>query len=129
MTKQEFIAHVRHIGWVAYQIAAGQAYNERPNEDQWHSLLDGVNFALEHPDMTPEANHQNWVEMKVSQDWRYGPVKDFEKKEHPDLMPFDQLPIIEQRKDIMDGKVNQLAAELYADFLEQANAERKAAKR
>jgi hypothetical protein len=113
MTKEEFIANIRHIAWVAFQIAAGQSYNDFPNPDQWESLFQGVKSALEHPDMTPESNHQNWMEMKWAQGWHYGPVKDFEKKEHPDLVPFDRLPVIEQRKDIMDGKVNQLAAELY----------------
>ena len=34
MERKEFIAEVRHIGWVAYQIAVGQEYNEKINEDQ-----------------------------------------------------------------------------------------------
>lgn len=113
MKREEFIASVRHIGWVAFQIAAGQPYNDFPNADQWASLLDGVKFALDHPDMTPEQNHENWMRAKIAQGWQYGPVKDFDKKEHPDLVSFDRLPIVEQRKDRMDGKVNQLAAQLF----------------
>jgi hypothetical protein len=113
MEKEEFIARVRHIGWVAFQIAAGQAFNDQPNEDQMASLLNGVRFALANPNMTPEENHENWMRTKLSQGWCWGPIKDFVKKEHPDLVPFGNLPLVEQRKDIMDGKINDLATQLY----------------
>ena len=39
MTREEFIARVRHLGWCCYQIAAGQDYNIEPNEDQLQSLF------------------------------------------------------------------------------------------
>ena len=93
-TREEFIAAVRHIGWVYYQIAANQPYNEIINKDQMESLLNGIKYADEHPDITPEENHNNWMKEKTRQGWVYGPVKDFEKKIHPDLVPFDQLPDI-----------------------------------
>lgn len=31
--------------------------------------------------------------------WKYGPNKDFERKEHPCLVPYNELPEIQQRKD------------------------------
>ena len=31
--------------------------------------------------------------------WVYGPVRDVEKKTHPDMVPFDQLEQREQDKD------------------------------
>ena len=49
MNKTEFIAKIRHIGWVAFQIAVNQEYNEEPNEDQLKSLMDGVDYLLKHP--------------------------------------------------------------------------------
>ncbi len=113
MERDEFIAIIRHIGWCYYQIAAGQPFNEKINADQLKSLLDGIKYADEHPDMTPEQNHENWVKMKCAQGWVYGPVKDFEKKTHPDLVPFDQLPDIEKRKDTADHIGHRLAAELW----------------
>jgi len=115
INREEFIAAIRHIGWCYYQIAAGQPYNEVANIDQMKSLLDGIAFADEHPDMTPEQNHDNWMKMKVSQGWKYGPIKDFEKKEHPDLVPFDQLPDIEKRKDIADYIGHNLASKLWLE--------------
>ena len=113
MTREEFIAMVRHLGWCCYQIAAGQDYNIEPNEDQLQSLLQGVAFGLQHLDMTPEQNHENWMKCKTEQGWVYGEVKDFEKKTHPDLVPFNELPKIEADKDIMDAMMNKAANELY----------------
>jgi len=111
--KAEFIAAIRHIGWVTYQIAAGQPYNEEINKDQLESLIDGVEFMLLHPDISPEENHDNWMRAKVAQGWVYGEVKDFEKKTHPDLVPFEELPDIEKRKDIANSVSHRLALELW----------------
>ncbi len=113
MNREQFIAEIRHIGWVAYQISAGQPYNEQINEDQLESLMDGVRFQDEHPENTIEQNHDNWMRMKTEQGWVYGDVKDFEAKTHPDLVPFDELPVVEQRKDINDSITHRLAAELW----------------
>lgn len=115
MDRENFIAQIRHIGWVYYQIAAGQSYNEVPNDDQLKSLLDGIHFADLHPEMTPEQNHKNWMKMKLEQGWVYGPVKDFEAKTHPDLVPFNQLPDIEKRKDIADYIGHKLASVLWLE--------------
>lgn len=75
MSREEFIAIVRHIGWVHYQIAAGQPYNEEPYEDQIKSLLDGIKFADDHPNMTPEQNHDNWMKAKLFKDGNTDPLK------------------------------------------------------
>jgi len=111
--REEFIAEIRHIGWVAYQIVAGQPYNEEINEDQHKSLLDGIKFQDEHPDNTPEQNHDNWMKMKESQGWVYGKVKDFEKKTHPDMLPYNELPDIEKRKDVSDTTIHHMASSLW----------------
>ncbi len=117
MNKIEFIANIRHIGWVTYQIAAGQPYNEKINQDQYESLVDGIIFALENPDITPEENHNNWMKMKVKQGWIYGNVKDFDKKTHPDLVPFNELPDIEKRKDIADSISHKMALDLFTKLI------------
>jgi hypothetical protein len=114
MDKLDFIAEVRHIGWVTYQIAAGQAYNETMNIDQYNSLLDEIEVMLKNPSITPEANHENWMRKKTEQGWVYGETKDFEKKTHPDLVPFNELPEIEKRKDIADSVSHRLALELWS---------------
>jgi hypothetical protein len=113
MGKAEFIAKVRHIAWISYQIAAGQPYNEEINADQMNSLLDGIEYLEKNPEATAEANHENWVRMKKEQGWKYGKVKDFEEKTHPDLIPYDQLPEIEKRKDKSDMIVHTEANRLW----------------
>ena len=113
LSKIEFIAAIRHIGWITYQIAAGQQYNQEINKDQWQSLIDGVQSMLKNPHITPEKNHDNWMQMKATQGWTYGKVKDFGKKTHPDLVPYDKLPEIEKRKDIANGISHRLALELW----------------
>ena len=63
------------------------------------SILDGVYFVLDNPNCTPEQQHNNWVYFKRADGWRYGSIKDFERKEHPCLVPYNELPEIQQRKD------------------------------
>ena len=113
MNKIEFIARIRHLGWICFQIAAGQEYNIKPNKDQFKSLIDGVKYGLKIPNAPAEENHKNWMKMKISQGWIYGEKKDFIKKTHPDLIPFNDLPEIEKKKDIMDNLMNKLSIELW----------------
>ena len=114
--KNIFIADVRHIGWVAYQIAVGQKYNEEINNDQLESLLNGIEYLEENPECTPEENHNNWMKEKIRQGWVYGDVKDFELKTHPDLIPFDELPVVEQRKDISDAIIHKMAVQMWKKY-------------
>lgn len=114
--REEFIANIRHIGWVAYQIAVQQSFNEKINKDQFESLLDGIRFLDEHPDNTPAQNHENWMKMKISQGWVYGKVKDFDKKTHPDMVPYDELPAVEQLKNTVNSTVHKMADQYWNDM-------------
>lgn len=66
---------------------------------QKDSAIDGVVFRVKNPNAGPDAMHNNWSAEKVSQGWVYGDVKDAEKKTHPCLVPFEQLPLFQQKKD------------------------------
>jgi hypothetical protein len=66
---------------------------------QQDSAIDGVKKALLDPNMKPGDSHVSWSEHKLKDGWKYGPVKDADKKEHPCLVPFDQLPKEQQAKD------------------------------
>lgn len=63
------------------------------------SILDGVYYVLDNPNCTPEQQHNNWCYFKRADGWKHGPEKDFERKEHPCLVPYNELPEIQQRKD------------------------------
>lgn len=67
---------------------------------QRSSVREGVIVAL---DLTtrPEDSHGCWLEGKRRAGWRYGPVKDPERKEHPCLVPYCHLPAEQQAKDML----------------------------
>lgn len=60
-------------------------------EDMQQSCIHGVLFALQHPDATPEDQHNAWVDEHLEQGWTLGAVKDVEKKTHPALRPYSEL--------------------------------------
>jgi hypothetical protein len=45
------------------------------------------------------ASHESWLKEKADTGWKFGPVKDPEKKEHPCFVPFNELPREQQQKD------------------------------
>lgn len=83
-------------------------WSEAP-EWQRRSAIDGVRFHLrahaagETP--SPSASHDNWLAEKEREGWKFGPVKDAEKREHPCFVPYDQLPIEQRRKDYIFGAI------------------------
>lgn len=71
-------------------------YKDAPNW-QKTSAIQGVLSALN--GSTPEQAHIVWLNEKVAAGWKYGPIKDPDKKEHPCIVPYDQLPPKEKLKD------------------------------
>lgn len=66
---------------------------------QQESAIKGVDFCLANPDAPASANHDAWLAEKEATGWKYGPVKDPEKKEHPCFVPYEELPPEQQLKD------------------------------
>lgn len=48
---------------------------------------------------TPEESHQGWMDFKLDHGWVKGPVKDELTKQHPLLVPYEELPESQQVKD------------------------------
>jgi hypothetical protein len=44
-------------------------------------------------------NHDHWALKRIAEGWRYGAKRNDNKKEHPDLVPYDQLPESEKEYD------------------------------
>jgi len=68
---------------------------------QWQkdSAIAGVRGHLSGEIKTPEQSHEAWLAHKKADGWKYGPVKDVEKKEHPCFVPYADLPEEQQAKD------------------------------
>lgn len=43
--------------------------------------------------------HEVWAEERINQGWKYGPERNDAHKEHPCLVPYEQLPESERRFD------------------------------
>jgi len=61
----------------------------------------GVAYALANPDAPASALHEAWLAEKERDGWKFGPVKDAERKEHPCFLPFSELPQEQRVKDYL----------------------------
>lgn len=102
--KVEQIAEICHEANRTYCKIIGDpvqpCWDESP---QWQreSAINGVIQILNGYLITPGKTHESWMAHKIADGWKYGPVKDAEKKEHPCLVPYDQLPEEQRRKDYL----------------------------
>ncbi len=55
-------------------------------------LLDLIERLAEH-------NHDIWAQQRIADGWTYGPQRDDAKKQHPDLVPYAELPEGEKEYD------------------------------
>jgi hypothetical protein len=69
--------------------------------DQWQrdSAVKGVEYSIANPDAPPSAQHDAWMRDKDADGWCWGPVKDARTKEHPCMVPYEQLPVEQRAKD------------------------------
>ncbi len=63
------------------------------------SAIDGVQRVRRFPETKANENHENWLAHKRREGWVHGDVKDEGKKVHPCIMPYNELPNSQKRKD------------------------------
>tara|TARA_R110002049_G_scaffold281333_1_gene460886 strand:- start:43692 stop:44063 length:372 start_codon:yes stop_codon:yes gene_type:complete len=101
--KIEQIAQLAHEVNRSYCTALGDhsqpAWEDAPDW-QRESAVTGVNLHLS-GDYGPEASHESWMQQKLDDGWKWGEVKDPELKQHPCIVPFEQLPSEQQAKDYL----------------------------
>jgi hypothetical protein len=104
MIKIEEIAKVCHEANRAYCEALGDKtqlpWDQAPKW-QKNSAITGVNYHLCNKQSKPCDSHNSWLEEKKRTGWKFGPIKDAEKKEHPCFVPYDQLPEEQKAKDAL----------------------------
>ena len=79
--------------------------------DRKHNLLDykpepidtlGVALSPEIAqlsEMLAKNAHENWAKLRIMEGWHFGPDRDDHNKQHPNLVPYDQLPESEKQYD------------------------------
>lgn len=68
---------------------------------QKDSAIMGVEFHLDNPSAGDSSSHDSWMAQKERDGWVYGDVKDPLAKTHPCLVPFEDLPTVDQKKDAL----------------------------
>jgi hypothetical protein len=92
-------AHEINRVYCIYLGDRSQPIFEKAPEWQIDSVIHGVEAIMKYPNRSPSASHEGWMKEKKEAGWKYGPVKDPEKKEHPCMVPYEELPIAQRMKD------------------------------
>lgn len=98
----EHIASECHEANRVYCISIGdtshKSWAEAPDW-QKSTVRTGVIKAIE--GATPRDLHGSWMAQKIAEGWVHGEIKDPEKKTHPCIVPYDQLPHFQRQKDMI----------------------------
>ena len=68
-----------------------------------------------------ENAHDNWAALRIKEGWTWGPKRNDDAKEHPDLVPYDQLPESEQEYD-RQAAIQTVKAIMALGYLIEGNA-------
>lgn len=112
MIEFENIAKVCHEANRAFCSTIGDdsqpSWEEAP-EWQRNSAIKGVDFHWTNLNdgitPSPSASHDSWLLEKQQDGWKYGPVKDTIKKEHPCYVPYEELPLEQRMKDYLFSSI------------------------
>lgn len=99
-------ARAAHEANRAYCIAIGDNSQQSWGETSQDNRDASVALVRRTVDgLTPEQEHEGWCKVKREQGWQYGPARDNEKKLHPCLVPYAELPPAQRAKDALLGGV------------------------
>lgn len=93
-------AHEANRAWCRLTGDNSQDPYESAPEWQKESARKGVLSVLR-GETSPEASHEAWLAEKKAQGWTYGEVKDPDKKTHPCMVSFKELPHEQAYKDTL----------------------------
>lgn len=96
----EACARAAHETNRAYCLALGDtsqpSWDDAPDWQRDSAVL-GVKGVFKGNE--PEQSHECWLEEKRRTGWTWGPKKDSELKQHPCMVPYDELPEEQRLKD------------------------------
>jgi hypothetical protein len=93
------VCHQANKAWCEANGDNSQKDWEEAEGWQKQSAIDGVLYRFKNPNGAADAQHNAWMNDKIKYGWVYGEVKDEEAKTHPCIVPFEKLPVFQQKKD------------------------------
>ena len=102
-----FVAYEANRAWCkANGDFSHPAWNDAP-EWQKESVINGVEFHRNNPNAGDSASHDSWMAEKANAGWVFGETKDPEATPptHPCMVPFNELPEVDQKKDALFGAI------------------------
>ena len=72
------------------------SYQPQPIETAHVRLDDSI---LELTELLARNAHEHWAQQRYASGWRYGASRNDERKEHPCLVPYEELPDSEKEYD------------------------------
>lgn len=102
MTDIERIARLCHEVNRIYCVSLGDTSQvpwEEASDHQKQSVRQGVIFLMSNRAATPKNSHESWMRAKVEAGWVWGPEKNEVTKTHPCMIPYEELPEEQRRKD------------------------------
>ena len=93
------VCHEVNRGYCEFLGDTSQVPWEEAQDWQKQSSLNRVSFHVSDPNAGPDACHEDWLAEKVADGWVYGPVKDADKKTHPCMVSYADLPAEQRAKD------------------------------
>lgn len=93
------VVHEANKAWCEANGDFSQLPFDSAPEWQLESIEKGIEFHRNNPDAGDSASHDCWLKHKKDAGWVYGEAKDEVAKTHPCMVPFDQLPDHQQKKD------------------------------
>lgn len=71
-------------------------YRPHPEDTSKIVLDDDMNKLVEY---LAKNTHESWAKQRISDGWKYGPNRNDDKKEHPCLIPYEELSEEEKEYD------------------------------
>jgi class 3 adenylate cyclase len=79
-----------------FEIMAGEQYIPKPLDTSKVQLTDEI---IRLTELFAANAHDVWAQQRTLEGWTYGPERNDEKKQHPSLIPYEQLPESEKEYD------------------------------
>lgn len=110
MTDEEMSNNITAFAQIAHKLDVAYAaavygenkpgWHQLPAEDRKH-ISDRVVYYLTDPNAVVSSLHEKWAYSKLSSGWSYGKEFNEEKKQHPLLISYSELPLTRRVADTL----------------------------